>query len=84
MTSEAPERAFVLRMKICADTRRQLAGLLYAFADRIDRDDVTKGTMGGSVSGAVYELLVDETQTHDEYFIQLDKYLAKHAQEAQK
>ena len=75
--SDQPERAFVLRIIIDADTRQQLADVLYDFVGRIRRDDVTRGVMGGSVNGAIYELLIDETQTHDKYFVQLDTYLAE-------
>lgn len=70
-----PRRAFTLTLEIGADTRDELVHALHDLAHRIERDEVSRGCWGSPSNGAVYELLVDESQTHDKYFEAINKYL---------
>ena len=77
MSTEAPERAHTLIVSIGADTAADLANELRHFADRIDRDDITQGCIGGPVAGSIYSYKVAPEQTHDAYFQQVNTWLAE-------
>lgn len=72
-----PRRAFTLTFEIGADTRDDLVHALHNFAEQIARDEVSRGCWGSPSNGAAYELLVDESQTHDKYFEAINKYLER-------
>lgn len=71
-----PMRALRLTMKLEADNRPELAWALRNMADQIDREELTVGVSGGPYSGAIYELLHDPAQTHEQYFRDVQAYLA--------
>ena len=71
----APSRAFRLTLKLESDNRTELAWALRNMADQVDREQLTIGVSGGAYSGAIYELLEDPKQTHQNYFRQVQEYL---------
>jgi hypothetical protein len=71
----APMRAFRLTLKLEADDRRGMASALINMAHQIEREELTIGVSGGVQSGAIYELLTDTSQTHQNYFKQVQEYL---------
>ena len=79
----APSRAFRLTLKLEADSRTELAWALRNMADQVDREQLTTGVSGGAYSGAIYELLEDPTQTHQNYFRQVQEYLSDKAPNAE-
>ena len=72
---DAPHRAYRLTLALGADTARDTATALRNLADRIERDQVTKGVWGSPSDGAIYELLTDPGMTHDAYHAALRQYL---------
>lgn len=76
-THQPPARAFRLTLKMDADTRPALVSALIDLATQIDREEITTGISGGWDSGSIYELLIDESQTHENYFLLLNQYLEK-------
>lgn len=70
------ERAHTLIASAGADTARDLARELRHLADLLDRSELTEGCSGSSSGGSVYSYKVRPEQTHDEYFRQLDEWLA--------
>ena len=79
MTDSArpPMRALRLTLKLEADNRPELALALRNMADQIEREELTVGISGGPYSGAIYELLHDPAQTHEQYFRDVQAYLAQ-------
>lgn len=75
----APHRAYELIVKIGADTKEDLVREIENFANRIARDDITHGVIGGYASGAIYSYVHDGEQTHHAYFQQLQAELEKSA-----
>lgn len=75
MTAKPPVRAFRLTMALEADTRTAMAWALRNLADRVEREEVTVGCWGSPSDGAIYELLVDPSVTHDSYHAALRAYL---------
>lgn len=71
-----PMRALRLTLKLEADNRAELAWALHNMADQIEREQLTVGVSGGPYSGAIYELLHDPAQTHEQYFRDVQAYLA--------
>lgn len=71
------ERAHTLIAKIGADTPEDLAWELRGMADKIERGEMTQGVMGGPSVGSTYSYKVLPEQTHDEYFRQIDEWLAQ-------
>ena len=71
----APMRAMRLTLKLGADDADEMAVALRNLATQIERGELTVGVSGGPCSGAIYELLTDPTQTHENYFRQLHEYL---------
>ncbi len=63
-----PMRALRLTLKLEADNRPELAWAMRNMADQIEREELTVGVSGGPYSGAIYELLHDPAQTHEQYF----------------
>lgn len=77
----APVRAYRLTLILDADTEDALANELYQLSLRVERGEITRGCSGSPSSGVIYELLLDETQTHERYFEQVREHLkAKGAQ----
>lgn len=72
----SPMRALRLTLKLEADNRPELAWALRNMADQIEREELTVGVSGGPYSGAIYELLHDPAQTHEQYFRDVQAYLA--------
>lgn len=70
-----PQRGFVVKMDIGADTREELVREIREYADEIEAEALSASTFGGSTSGGHVELIVTGT-THDEYIAQLKAYLA--------
>lgn len=70
-----PTRAFRLTLKLEADNRAEMADALRSFAYEMERECLTTGVSGSPHSGAIYELLIDPTQTHARYFQEVQKYL---------
>lgn len=70
-----PMRALRLTLKMEADNRPELAWAMRNMADQIEREELTVGVSGGPHSGAIYELLHDPAQTHENYFAQVREYL---------
>lgn len=75
--SDSPKRACRLTLELQADTPRDLAGALMNMAADIDRGELSVGVRGGPSSGGIYELILDEAPTHNEYFAQVRRYLAE-------
>ncbi len=73
--SESPHRAHELIIKIGADTKLDLINELNNFANRIARDELTHGIIGGYGAGAIYSYRHDPNQTHELYFQQLSAIL---------
>ena len=71
-----PMRALRLTLKLEADNRAELAWALHNMADPSEREQLTVGVSGGPYSGAIYELLHDPAQTHEQYFRDVQAYLA--------
>jgi hypothetical protein len=71
----APMRAMRLTLKMEADDADELACALRNMAAQIERGELTVGVSGGPHSGAIYELLTDPKQTHENYFRQVQEYL---------
>lgn len=71
-----PTRAYRLTLKLEADSREDLSNALMQMAGQIDRDQLSVGVSGGPSSGAIYELLHNSNQTHENYFREVHKYLA--------
>ena len=69
-------RAFKLTLRLDADTRKGLVKALTQMARQIDRDQLSVGVYGGTDSGAIYELLHNPNQTHENYFREVREYLA--------
>jgi hypothetical protein len=70
-----PHRACRLLLDLEADSRDELAGALFNMADRISRGEMSRGVSGGYSSGYIYELVENESPSHDEFFQQLTAYL---------
>lgn len=83
--SEAPKpsRSFRLTLKLEADTREDLANALNQMAYQIDRDQLSVGVSGGPTSGAIYELLHNPNQTHENYFREVRQYLVAAKEKAE-
>jgi len=75
-TVRPPMRALRLTLKLEADNRAELAWALHNMAEQIEREQLTVGVSGGPYSGAIYELLHDPAQTHEQYFRDVQAYLA--------
>lgn len=75
MNSKAPRRAVVLTAIVDGDTREDVSQELERIADRIRRKEVTTGVVGGVSSGTIYEFLENEGPSHEEYFVQVQRYL---------
>ena len=66
--SDAPplaRRAYVLDLKVQADTLKDLIDYLRSFETELYMGKITRGVSGGYSSGAIYGVDVDETITHD-------------------
>ena len=72
-----PERAHTLIAKIGADTRRDMVRELLFLADRIERNELSKGCSGGPSGGAIYSYHTNPAQTHDAYFAQIEVWLER-------
>lgn len=75
--SEAPHRACVFELKMGADSRDALIDALREIEFEIAAEMLTEGACGGYSAGYTYKLSVDESITHESYFVALDKYLAE-------
>ena len=79
----APVRAYRLTLRLDADTREDLANALMQMARQIDCDQLSVGVSGGPSSGAVYELLHNPNKTHENYFREVNQYLADSRKQAE-
>lgn len=59
-----PRRAYVLELKVEADSVRDLVNYLHHFTTELYAGKISRGVSGGYSSGSVYSLDVDETITH--------------------
>lgn len=60
-----PRRAYVLDLKVQADSLDSLIGYLRSFETDLYRGEISHGVSGGYSAGSIYSLDVDETITHD-------------------
>lgn len=79
----APVRAFRLNLRLDADTREDLANAMRQMADQIDCDQLSDGVSGSPSSGAIYELLHNPSQTHENYFREMRQYMAAAREKAE-
>ena len=77
MIEDGPQRAHTLITKIGADTAHDLAWELREMARKIERGEMTVGTMGSPSVGAMYSYRILPDQTHDKYFQEIDEWLAR-------
>lgn len=78
MSDTAPRRAFVLNLKVQANTRRDLADALRTFAMDLERELLSGfGVSASPSSGWSYTLDVDETITKEAYFAAVNEYLRR-------
>jgi len=70
------ERAHTLVASAGADTAQGLAVELRHLADMLDRGKLTEGCSGSPSGGSMYSYKIRPEQTHDEYFRQIDEWLA--------
>ena len=80
---EKPERAHKLITVIQADSAEELAAYLRQMAYEVQSGQLTTGCSGGYGIGSIYSYKVRPEQTHDQYFADLEAYLAE-TREAQK
>ena len=73
--STIPVRAVRLTLALEADSVHDLASALVNLAHRVERGEVTVGCWGSPSDGAIYELLIDPTITHESYHAALRAYL---------
>lgn len=62
---DEPRRAYVLDLKVQADTLDSLIGYLRTFETDLYMNKISRGVSGGYSAGSIYSLDVDETITHD-------------------
>jgi hypothetical protein len=72
-----PQRAHVFACRIGADTQEDLIRTLLDFVADIRSGGLSAGCSGSPSDGTIYAYRHDPAMTHDEYFRQLDTYLAK-------
>lgn len=70
-----PVRAYRLTLALEADTDGDMATALRNLASRIEREQVSTGVWGSPSDGAIYELLINPSMTHDAYHAELRRYL---------
>jgi hypothetical protein len=68
-------RAHEFACTIGADTKEDLVAELYNLARRLERDDIDRGCMGGSVAGSIYAYRHDPTITHEGYFDLIKRHI---------
>lgn len=73
--TEAPHRAYRLKLDIEADTREALEQALEDILGRIDDESLGKGITGGQSFGYSHEIVVDETITPEGYSESNRQYL---------
>ena len=72
-----PHRAHELAVRIGADTAKDLAWSLRRRADGVERGELTRGCSGGPSCGWTYAYRHDPAMTHEQYFADVDVYLAR-------
>lgn len=72
---KAPERAYVLDLKVEADDLESLIGYLRSFELDLHMGKISTGVRGGYSAGSVYSLRVNEGVTHETWVIALEAYL---------
>ena len=75
MIGDGPQRAHSLIVSVGADTAKDLAWELREMARKIERGEMTVGTMGGGSVGSTYSYRIRPEQTHDKYFQDIDAWL---------
>jgi hypothetical protein len=80
--AQGPHRACRLVLDAQGDSPEALARELRHLAARIERGEASRGCSGASSGGTIYELVVGDRPTHDEYFAQIDAYLLGRKQQA--
>jgi hypothetical protein len=78
--SNAPEREFVLAIKIGADSLPELLDTLKRKVDELDeyQGGHYSSVVGGAGIGGIVVLEHNDGQTHDRYFEELDDWLEAH------
>ena len=71
----APRRAFVLDLKVQADTLEDLIGYLRSFETDLFMNKISTGVSGGYSAGSIYSLSHDPAITHESWEIALNEYL---------
>lgn len=73
-----PRRAYVLDLKIQANTKADLLGALQMFRTDLARGELSGHGVSGSPSfGWIYDLDIDESITKEAYFAALDEVLGE-------
>lgn len=72
---EAPQRAYVLDLKVEADDLDSLIGYLRSFELDLRMGHISHGVSGGYSAGSVYSLKINEGVTHETWVVKLEAYL---------
>lgn len=80
MTKKAPKRRIEMNLKVSADSIDELVSYLRNFAFEVSTGTRT-GVSGGYSTGAVYQIVEDESITHESWAANLEKYLAESSDE---
>lgn len=75
----APRRAHRLVLDAQADTAEDLASELRMFASRIERGELSTGSIGGPHAGSTYSYTTNPEMTHDAYFAAITEWLKERA-----
>lgn len=70
-----PERAYVLDLRVEADSLDDLIGYLRSFETELYMEQVSTGVSGGYSAGSIYSLKINEGVTHDSWWQEMQKYL---------
>lgn len=82
MKPDTPRRAYVLDLKVEADSLDSLIGYLRSFETDLYMGKIGRGVSGGYSAGSIYSLDVDETITHDAWAEANQRYVDWLGQEA--
>lgn len=77
--NSAPRRAHRLVLDAQADTAEGLANEMRMFASRIERGELTTGSIGGPDAGSTYSYTTNPEMTHDAYFAAIREWLKDRA-----
>jgi len=74
--TKKPKRRVEMSLKVNADSIDELVSYLRNFAFEVSTGTRT-GVSGGHSTGAVYQIVEDESITHESWAVELEKYLAE-------